>query len=110
MTTAGSLVRDARQRHGLSQARLARRAGTTQAAVSRIERGLVSPTVTMLNALLRAVGERLELSAVRIESGDDPAHLAELRKLTPEQRLDQAVAFARLAATYRGAAGRGLDR
>ena len=46
--TAAELLRDARRRHGLTQRQLAARARTSQAAISRIERGLVSPTVGTL--------------------------------------------------------------
>lgn len=61
--SVGQLVREARQRHGLSQQRLARRCATSQRHVSRIERDEVSPTVETLERLLRAMGERLVLSA-----------------------------------------------
>jgi uncharacterized protein len=61
---AGDLIREARVRHGLSQERLARRAGTRQSAISRLERGDVSPTVETLELLLNAMGERLELRGV----------------------------------------------
>lgn len=57
------MVREARRRHGLSQQRLARRCLTSQRHISRIERGEVSPSVETLERLLRAMGERLELTA-----------------------------------------------
>jgi transcriptional regulator with XRE-family HTH domain len=59
----GTLIRARREAHGLSQARLALGAGTTQAAVSRLERGELSPSVATLERLLEAMGEVLELSA-----------------------------------------------
>ncbi len=60
---ASSFVRSLRERHELSQAQLAYRAGTTQQAVSRIERGLVSPSVEFLGRLAASCGEELELGA-----------------------------------------------
>ena len=59
----GRLVKEVRLKHGLSQKQLADRAGTTQSAISRIEHDQLSPTVDTLDTLLRAMGERLELSA-----------------------------------------------
>lgn len=56
-------MREARQRHGLSQQRLARRCATSQRHISRIEQGEVSPSIETLERLLRAMGERLALSA-----------------------------------------------
>lgn len=61
---AGTLIREARGRHGVSQELLARRARTTQKQISRIERGEISPSVATLSRLLAAMGERLELHAV----------------------------------------------
>lgn len=57
------LLREARKRHGLSQRRLALRAGTSQDAISRIERGVESPTIERLANLLMVLGERLELDS-----------------------------------------------
>jgi predicted nucleotidyltransferase/DNA-binding XRE family transcriptional regulator len=56
------LVRAARRRAGLTQDELAERAGTSQPAVARCERGGVVPTLPSLNRLLRACGEELVLS------------------------------------------------
>jgi ribosome-binding protein aMBF1 (putative translation factor) len=61
--TAGELLRETRRRHGLTQRQLAARARTSQAAISRIERGLVSPTVDMLARLLWMMNEQLVLEA-----------------------------------------------
>lgn len=69
MDTA-TLIRATRERVGLSQHALARRAGTSQPAVSRYESGTASPSVQTLDRLLAAMGARLELSVV-----DAPRHL-----------------------------------
>ncbi|MGN6276773.1 MAG: helix-turn-helix domain-containing protein [Solirubrobacterales bacterium] len=57
----GALVRETRLRHGIDQAELARRVGTAQPAISRIERDAVSPTLETLNRLFEAMGETLSL-------------------------------------------------
>ncbi len=63
METPGALLRDARRRHGVSQKRLAIRAGTTQSAISRIEKDRVSPSVETLRELLYLLGEDLALAS-----------------------------------------------
>jgi transcriptional regulator with XRE-family HTH domain len=62
----GQLLREARRRHGVTQRGLAIRAGTTQSAISRIERDQVSPTVETLARLLDLLGEELVLAANEI--------------------------------------------
>jgi predicted nucleotidyltransferase/DNA-binding XRE family transcriptional regulator len=61
---AGTLIRDARERAGLSQAALADAAGTSQSAVARYETGAAQPSLTTLERWLAACGQRLELRAV----------------------------------------------
>lgn len=63
MAAPGELVRDARVSADLTQAELARRAGTSQAAVARYESGAVSPSVSTLERLLHAAGQELQLSS-----------------------------------------------
>lgn len=58
---AGTILREARRRAGLTQRELARRAGVPQPAVSRIERSHVSPRLETLDVLLRACGVALDL-------------------------------------------------
>jgi len=71
---AADVLRTARQRQGLSQRDLAARARTSQAAVSRIERGLVSPSVDTLSSLLHAMGERLVLAGEPIPAMGTPGY------------------------------------
>jgi transcriptional regulator with XRE-family HTH domain len=68
---SGEVLRDARLRHGLTQQQLADRARTSQAAISRIERDLVSPSVDTLAHLLDLLGEELALEARPIDYGHD---------------------------------------
>jgi len=94
---ASNLIRQTRRRHGLSQRSLALRAGTDQAAVSRIERGEVSPSVETVERLLAAMGETLQLGSVPFESHHDPVHLVAMRERTPAERLALAGSWNRLA-------------
>jgi transcriptional regulator with XRE-family HTH domain len=68
----GSLVRAVRIRNGLSQADLARRAGTSQPVVSAYEHDRRDPTVGTLARLVAAGGERLRLTATPVASSDVP--------------------------------------
>ena len=86
---AAVLVRDARERAGLSQRELARRAGTAQSVVSRIERGKVDPSTATLRRLLEVAGFDLTtdltpLAVVDTHMLDD---VNRILGLTPEQRL-----------------------
>ncbi|HEY1688578.1 MAG TPA: helix-turn-helix domain-containing protein [Solirubrobacteraceae bacterium] len=107
--TPDELVRETRQRLGLSQRQLALRAGTTQAAVSRIERGIVSPMFTTLRELMLAMGEEPVLGAQRLPTDWDPAHMKSTLARTAEERLALAISWnrmaGRIAAAGRSAAG-----
>ena len=88
----GELVRHCRQRAGLTQERLAIRAGTTKSAISRLEAGHLSPRVETLDVLLLCMGYRLQLQAEPIPPRTDTAHLEAVADLTPSQRLEHALA------------------
>ncbi|GGV23047.1 hypothetical protein GCM10010182_51760 [Actinomadura cremea] len=55
----GNAVRERRQALGWSQAELARRAGMTQPALSRLEAGGPTPTIGVLDRIAHALGTRL---------------------------------------------------
>ncbi len=84
-----------RRRHGLTQSQLAQRARTSQAAISRIERGTVSPTVDMLTALLDLMGEELDLGATPIDYGHDRTLNRSNLELDIEDRIARQAAFGR---------------
>lgn len=105
----GQLIRSVRARHRLTQAQLAVRAGTTQTAISRLERGERAPTTETLRQLLLVMGEGLELGSRPLAGQHDPSHLRAERRLTPAARLERAFAWMRLNADLR-AAGRGAQR
>lgn len=89
----GELVRSVRMERGLDQSQLARRAGTTQTHVSRIERGAVAPSTKTLERLLNAMGRRLVMATEPLPCGNaSPSELrADLRDLTAAERLDRAI-------------------
>ncbi len=70
------------------------RARTSQAAISRIERGLVSPSVAMLAQLLDLMGEELVLEAHAIDYGHDRTLLRENLRLKPAERIRRQAAWA----------------
>jgi transcriptional regulator with XRE-family HTH domain len=92
--TPGELLREARQRHGVSQKRLAIRASTTQSAISRIERDRVSPSVETLRELLYLLGEDLTLDAEVRDFGIDRTLNAERLKVSPSERVEYGLAMA----------------
>ena len=103
----GTLIRSTRERHGLTQAQLALRAGTSQNAVSRIERDEISPSVDTVRRLLAAMGERLELSVRRLEGDFDPDHLADSMAQTMAERLERSLAWNRFGGGLAGIARSG---
>ena len=103
-TTPGRLLHDARLRHGVSQARLAARAGTTQSAISRIERDRVSPSVETLRELLYLLGEDLALGSEERDSGIDRTLNAGNLRFTPAERVARGLDFADFVRRTRGTA------
>jgi ribosome-binding protein aMBF1 (putative translation factor) len=58
------LLVEARSELGISQSELARRTGIKQPNISRLERGLCSPTLNTLSALAKGLGKELVISFV----------------------------------------------
>jgi ribosome-binding protein aMBF1 (putative translation factor) len=54
-------VLNARHKRGMTQAEIARRAGTTQSAIARFESGRANPTLEFAARVSRAVGARLTI-------------------------------------------------
>jgi uncharacterized protein len=67
-----TIIRTVRRRQGLTQADLARRAGTSQPVVSAYEHGRRDPTYETLRKLVEAAGERLHLDAA-VPRPEEPA-------------------------------------
>lgn len=71
--TASRALHEARQRAGLSQTELARRAAVTQSVISAYESGARQPSLPVLERLVAATGLELELRIRKV-----PAPLARL--------------------------------
>lgn len=56
-----SAMLDARNKKGMTQAEIAKRAGTTQSAIARFESGRTNPTLEFATRLSSALGARLEI-------------------------------------------------
>jgi transcriptional regulator with XRE-family HTH domain len=101
--TSAELIRDARQRHGLSQRRLALRAGASQAWISRIEQGKISPSIESLDRLLLVMGETLALQAERAVEDEEDGMWREVQRSRPmAERLERAFDAAGFAAELHG--------
>ena len=73
---AAATLRTARRESGLSQAELARRAGTSQATISAYESGSKEPALSTLERLLAATGHRLDVRPhAEVVPRDSPAQL-----------------------------------
>jgi transcriptional regulator with XRE-family HTH domain len=100
---APSLLREARRRANLTQRELARRAGTAQSVVARIEQGQTDPGSATLARLLAAAGFELAVNLAPLPVSD--THMLEdvprILALTPEQRLLEVRNVSRFAAAAR---------
>jgi transcriptional regulator with XRE-family HTH domain len=95
MPSAAVLIRDARTEAGMTQADLAARAGLSQSAVARLERGGSNPTIATLANVIAATGHRLTLGAARHRASYDEGQLRERLAMTPAQRLANFTASSR---------------
>jgi transcriptional regulator with XRE-family HTH domain len=82
-----TLLRDMRRTAGLSQRDLAERAGTSQPAVVRYERGTTTPSWQTLERLAGACGRRLRIQVEPIPDPHDIELAERMLDLTPQQRL-----------------------
>ena len=97
------ILRTARNRAGMSQRKLARRARTAQSVIARIELGETSPSWATLDKILRAAGFRLAPHIERIPRVD-PSELEDIPRilrLTPEERLREVAQVSRFIAAAR---------
>ena len=96
----GEIIRERRLANGLTQEQLAIRAGSTQAAISRLERGEISPTFQTFEMLLTVMGEEATLTVQRPQVDYDRARLKSLRARPPGERLAQAIGWNLLAGRF----------
>lgn len=103
--TPAELIKERRLAHGLSQRRLAHRAGTSQSAIARIEAGVEEVTWSRLRLLLLVMGEEPVLDSTPLAGRYDAWDVLEQRKLPMATRLANGIAFSKLG-TELAAAGR----
>jgi transcriptional regulator with XRE-family HTH domain len=84
------LIREARQRSGLTQRDLAERLETNQSAIARWESGAVSPRADTLERILSACGFTADFRLLPREDPDRDQILERLR-WTPKERLQYLV-------------------
>lgn len=110
--TAGALLRQARQRSGLSQVELARRAGTTQSVISVYESGRRQPSLPTLSALIEAAGQHLKVDLADAEEATArPAGtLAEHAHENADRIYEAADSVGVTVLGLFGSAARGEDR
>lgn len=82
---AGNLLRSARAKKGISQARLAELAGVPRSTVERIEAGTRQPSLVTLSRLLAAVDLEMRIRLEEYDDHDDVLD-ANYAAMTPEQR------------------------
>jgi transcriptional regulator with XRE-family HTH domain len=87
----------------VTQGELAVRAGTSQAAISQIERGEVEPSYDRLARLVYLTGHELRSSVVPAALLVDGDLLADSFALFAEQRVSAAIALSRRAQAARAA-------
>jgi len=101
--SGGSLVREARRRAGLTQVELARRVGTTQSAIARLERGRTEPTAERIGQLVGACGLELQVRLAPLDDSDWSVARSNLA-LDVDSRVRQHQAALRFAKAGRAAA------
>ena len=97
IVSPAELVKELRVANGLSQRELGYRAGTSQAAIARIESGVEDVTWTRLSSILAAMGEEPVLGRRRLASRYDFYDLMRDRAMSPEWRLASGLKFNRFA-------------
>jgi len=85
--TPDRLIRAARRDAGLTQAELAKRLGTTQSAIARLEAEGANPRISTLVRTLDACDRGILLEATPRRSSIDETLVAGRLRLSPEQRI-----------------------
>jgi transcriptional regulator with XRE-family HTH domain len=95
MSSAATLIRAARTDAAMTQAELAARAGMSQSAIARLERGGANPTIATLANVIAATGHQLMLAAEPHRASFDERQLRERLAMTPAERLADFTASSR---------------
>lgn len=57
----GTIISDARRQAHVTQQELARRVGTTKSYISKVENGVITPSVGLFYRFINAIGMRVEV-------------------------------------------------
>lgn len=87
---------------GFSQRELARRAGTSQPAIARYERGAATPSWETLQRIAAACGRNLKIGVETMVDPHDVELAQSLLELTPLERLRSLARYARLRESIGG--------
>jgi len=101
--SASAVIKEARNRAGLTQAELARRVGVKQPAIARLEAGGANPRVETLNRVIAATGHSLDVT-LGPSFGIDESMIAEDLQRSPDERLRAFESFYRFSKEFGGKA------
>lgn len=57
----GQIIREARKEERITQSELGRRIGANKSYISRVENGLIDPTISTVYSIITALGLRIEI-------------------------------------------------
>lgn len=57
----GQIIREARKEEKITQSELGKRIGANKSYISRIENGLIDPTISTIYSIITALGLRIEI-------------------------------------------------
>lgn len=98
------LLREARRRRGLSQTQFASQVGTSRSSISKLERGLTSPSFDDVIRFLRTVGLDLDFMLVERDESDWSTTVHGLL-LSPDERFRHHEQWSAQALKCRNSAG-----
>ena len=103
MRSPSVIVREARNRAGLTQRQLASKARTAQSVVARIELGETSPSWETLMRLVKEAGFTLQTTLHTLPVIDKSImdDVPRILRMTPEERLEEVAQVSRFIAGAR---------
>ena len=73
----GLILRDARKEAKITQTELARRTQTTKSYISRIENGLIIPSVAVFYRIIAELGMSVQIIKPKLYDGQEPAEVSQ---------------------------------